>query len=126
LAARGRVFAIDATNSKKGANIMRNTKAEESGNRNDNEISTVFCYNKGMSDKEEKSPEYDRLLTDEELALAIQRRKEGMKLHEIEGNPLSPQDIAMFEMFERERWSHEKCRAYIRAQIEREKNARKK
>ena len=66
-----------------------------------------------MTKESEKTPEFDRLLTDEELAIAIQRRKEGMNMHAIEGNPLDADDIAMFEMFERERWSHEKCRAYI-------------
>ena len=39
-----------------------------------------------------------------------------MHLQEIEGNPLDAEDIAMFEMFEREGWSHERCRAYILAQ----------
>ena len=34
-------------------------------------------------------------------------------LQAIEGNPLDAEDIAMFEMFERERWSHERCLAYI-------------
>lgn len=34
-------------------------------------------------------------------------------LNAIEGNPLDADDIAMFEMFEREGWSHERCRAYI-------------
>jgi len=31
----------------------------------------------------------------------------------IEGNPLDGEDVAMFEMFEREGWTHEQCRAYI-------------
>lgn len=52
-------------------------------------------------------------LTDAEVAHARQRRLVGMALQEIEGNPLSPEDVAMFEMFERERWSHERRRAYI-------------
>lgn len=68
------------------------------------EILTGLRYTKPMS---------DRLLTEEEVAAARERRLEGMKMQEIEGNPLSPDQIAMFEMFERERWSHEKCRAYI-------------
>ena len=42
------------------------------------------------------------------LAVAI-------KLHEIEGNPLSKEDIAMFEMFEREKWSFEKRLNYIKS-----------
>jgi hypothetical protein len=36
-----------------------------------------------------------------------------MRLQEIEGNPLSADQIAMFEMFEREAWPHERRRAYI-------------
>ena len=36
-----------------------------------------------------------------------------MRLQEIEGNPLTPDEVRMFEMFEREAWPHEKCRAYI-------------
>lgn len=38
-----------------------------------------------------------------------------MRLQEIEGNPLSPEDVAMFEMFEREAWPHARRRAYILA-----------
>ena len=38
-----------------------------------------------------------------------------MRLQEIEGNPLSADQIAMFEMFEREAWTHERRRAYILA-----------
>ncbi len=36
-----------------------------------------------------------------------------MRLQEIEGNPLSPDQVAMFEMFEREAWTHERRLAYI-------------
>ena len=54
-----------------------------------------------------------RPLTDREIAEARQRRLEAMNLQEIEGNPLSTEDRAMFEMFERERWSHERCTQYI-------------
>jgi hypothetical protein len=53
-------------------------------------------------------------LTDEEVAVARQRRLVGMKLQEIESNPLDAEQIAMFEMFERERWPHERCLDYIR------------
>ena len=49
------------------------------------------------------------------VAHARKRRLAAMRLQEIEGNPLSAEDVAMFEMFEREAWSHEKCRAYILA-----------
>lgn len=51
-----------------------------------------------------------------EVAQARERRLAAMHLQEIEGNPLSADDIAMFEMFEREAWSHERRRAYILAQ----------
>jgi hypothetical protein len=40
-----------------------------------------------------------------------------MHLQEIEGNPLRAEDVAMFEMFEREAWTHERRRAYILAQV---------
>ncbi len=44
----------------------------------------------------------DRPLTEAEVASARIRRLEAMRLQEIEGNPLDAEDIAMFEMFERE------------------------
>jgi hypothetical protein len=49
-----------------------------------------------------------------EVLEAKQRRLEMQHLQAIEGNPLDAEDIAMFEMFERERWTHEQCLAYIR------------
>ena len=52
-------------------------------------------------------------LTEAEVAEARQRRLEAMNLQAIEGNPLDAEDIAMFEMFEREAWSHEQRRDYI-------------
>ena len=52
-------------------------------------------------------------LTKAEVAEARQRRLEAMNLQAIEGNPLDAEDIAMFEMFEREAWPHERCIAYI-------------
>jgi hypothetical protein len=61
----------------------------------------------------------DRLLTEEEVAEAHRRWLEAAKLQEIEGNPLTPEDVAMFEMFERERWSDERCIEYILAQAQR-------
>lgn len=54
----------------------------------------------------------DRLSVAETLA-AKDRRLEMQHLQAIEDNPLDAEQIAMFEMFERERWSHEKCRAYV-------------
>ena len=56
-------------------------------------------------------------LTKEQVAEARKRRLEAMNLQAIEGNPLDAEDIAMFEMFEREGWSHERCLAYILAQV---------
>jgi len=55
-------------------------------------------------------------LSPEQVAAARERRLEAMHLQEIEGNPLDSEDIAMFEMFEREGWDHERRRAYILAQ----------
>lgn len=58
-------------------------------------------------------------LTPQEVEIARQRRLEAMALHEIEGMPLDAEQIAMFEMFEREAWSHERCLEYIRARTRR-------
>jgi hypothetical protein len=52
-------------------------------------------------------------LTPKEVAEARQRLREAMHLQEIEGNPLSPDQVAMFEMFEREAWTHDRRLAYI-------------
>jgi hypothetical protein len=52
-------------------------------------------------------------LSPSEVAQARERRLAAMRLQEIEGNPLSVEDVAMFEMFEREAWSHEQCRAFL-------------
>ena len=43
------------------------------------------------------------------------RRLVAMRLQEVEGNPLSAEDILMFEMFEREGWTPERRRAHILA-----------
>jgi hypothetical protein len=53
------------------------------------------------------------LLSEAEVVLSRRRRLEAMKLQEVEGNPLTADEVAMFEMFERERWSHERRRAFI-------------
>jgi hypothetical protein len=42
-----------------------------------------------------------------------ERRLDAQHLQAVEGNPLTADEIAMFEMFEREGWSHERRRAYI-------------
>jgi hypothetical protein len=52
-------------------------------------------------------------LTIEDVASAKERRLVAMHLQEIESNPLSPDQIEMFEMFEREAWPHERRLSYI-------------
>ena len=59
----------------------------------------------------------DDLLTPDEVEAARKRRLEAMRMQEIEGNPLSPEQVAMFEMFERERWPHARREAYILAKL---------
>lgn len=52
------------------------------------------------------------------------RLAEAAHLQAIEGNPLSPDELAMFEMFEREGWSPKKRRAHIARRLkERERVA---
>jgi hypothetical protein len=58
-------------------------------------------------------------LSDQEVAESKARRLEGMRLHEIEGNPLDREQVAMFEMFEREKWSHERRRRYMMDRVKR-------
>jgi hypothetical protein len=53
---------------------------------------------------------------------ARERGREMEHLQAIEGNPLTADEIAMFEMFEREGWSHERRRAHIRAMFRREES----
>jgi hypothetical protein len=56
-------------------------------------------------------------LTHAEVEAARERRLVAMRMQEIEGNPLSADQVAMFEMFEAEAWSRERCRAYILAKV---------
>ena len=51
-------------------------------------------------------------------AAADQLLAEAAHLQAIEGNPLTAEEIAMFEMFEREGWSPERRRAHILRRIE--------
>ncbi|MDE0281990.1 MAG: hypothetical protein OXN16_13090 [Gammaproteobacteria bacterium] len=51
-------------------------------------------------------------------AAVIGQLAEVAHLQAIEGNPLTAEEIAMFEMFEREGWSPECRRAYIASRIE--------
>jgi hypothetical protein len=62
-----------------------------------------------MSDVAEKK------LSKAEIAEVRKLRLEAMNLQAIEGNPLDAEDIAMFEMFEREGWTHEQRHAHITA-----------
>ena len=62
-----------------------------------------------MSDLAEKK------LSKAEVAELRQLRLEAMNLQAIEGNPFDAEDIAMFEMFEREGWSDEQRHAHITA-----------
>ncbi len=50
---------------------------------------------------------------------ARERRLEMQHLQAIEGNPLTAEEIAMFEMFEREGWSFERRRKHIAALFDR-------
>ena len=54
-------------------------------------------------------------LSDEQVTTAREKRLTAMHLQKIEGNPLDAEQIAMFEMFEREAWPHERRLAYIAA-----------
>jgi hypothetical protein len=63
-------------------------------------------------------------LTPEEVAAARERRLQAQHLQLIEGTPLDEEDIAMFEMFEREGWDHERRRAYILAQARADADAK--
>ncbi len=56
-------------------------------------------------------------LSPSDVAQARQRRIAAMRLQEIEGNPLSADQVAMFEMFEREAWTHEQRLAYLHARV---------
>ena len=62
-----------------------------------------------MSDVTEKK------LSKAEVTEKRRLRLEAMNLQEIEGNPLDAEDIAMFEMFEREGWTDEQRHAHITA-----------
>lgn len=48
-----------------------------------------------------------------EKAARRERLMEAAHLQKIENNPLNAEDLAMFEMFEREGWSDEECLEHI-------------
>lgn len=60
-----------------------------------------------------KSPSKDRSSSTAADAFPHSLR-EAMALQEIAVNALSPEDVALCVMFERENWPHEKRLAYIR------------
>ena len=57
----------------------------------------------------------EKKLSKADIAELRKLRLEAMNLQAIEGNPLDAEDIAMFEMFEREGWTAEQRRAHINA-----------
>lgn len=57
-------------------------------------------------------------LSGQDLASARRRRLIAAHLQAIEDSPPTAEQTAMFEMFERDGWSHEKRRAYIKAHAE--------
>ena len=57
-------------------------------------------------------------MTEKDVSVARARRMVAMQLQTIEDNPLSADQVAMFEMFEREAWSHEQRLAHIRERVE--------
>ena len=57
-----------------------------------------------MKNKPTSAPEY---------GTSAHRRAEAFACHAIESNPMTDEDIAMFDMFDREGWSNEQRIAYI-------------
>jgi hypothetical protein len=57
----------------------------------------------------------DDQLSPDDLAAAKARRLEAMALQDIEGNPLTLADAQLFDMYEREAWSHQRRRADLLA-----------
>ena len=50
-----------------------------------------------------------------DAAAGLERRLVAMHLQSMENNPLNAEQIAMFDMFEREGWSHDERLSYVRA-----------
>lgn len=51
--------------------------------------------------------------SDLDLDQCRERRLEAMHLQIIEGNPLDEEQVAMFEMFDRERWTDEQIKVHL-------------
>ncbi len=64
-----------------------------------------------------------QLETAQEKTVRLHRRAEAFACSAVEGSPPSQADIEMFEMFDREGFSPEQRRAYIRAEIARDAEA---
>lgn len=75
-------------------------------------------YYEGMKNQSYTTTRSENLLTPQGVKITHSRRLEAMRMQEIESNPLDAKDITMFEMFEYERWSHERCRTYILEQVD--------
>ena len=52
-----------------------------------------------------------------------QRRREAIRLHEIEGNPFTPEDNALFEMFDQNGLTDEQRRTFLIKGAKRRANA---
>lgn len=52
-----------------------------------------------------------------DLSEQEQRRAEAINLHEIEGNPFTPEDEALFQMFDREGYTPEQRIRYIQKEL---------
>ena len=76
------------------------------------DLGPCLCYLSPMSRRPQQPPRP----IDE---AARQRGLEMQHLLLIEGNPLTADEVAMFEMFDREGWSHERRRAHILATVQR-------
>jgi len=50
----------------------------------------------------------------EKVKVRETRFREAMSLQQIEGNPLTADEVVIFEMFEREGWSNEQRLTHIR------------
>ena len=62
-------------------------------------------------------------MTEKEKADRAQRRREAIKLQEIEGNPVTAEDIAIFEMFDREGFTDQQRIDYIKRQAIKRRDA---
>jgi hypothetical protein len=53
--------------------------------------------------------------SDREISARRARRLEAMHLQKIEGDPLDDEQVEMFEMFERDRWTDDQIKAHLDA-----------